>query len=353
LLAAQRPQVVHFHAFTPAVSVLWLEAARALGIACVYTYHTPTLACGRGTLLRWGRVPCDGRLTPWRCAACTLHGLGMGKAVACGLAALSPLTAPLFSKVPFRIWPLIRQRSVAVRCWLGGMQRVVALSAWSRAVMERNGVPAAKLRLVRHGLAAGGQTERRGDAEMSGCGDGARLRLGFFGRVDRAKGLALLAQVLRLRPDLAVELHCHLVGESSAERKLRVLVDEMRADDRVRIHPPAPPERVIDLMAGYDAVLVPSQGFETGPLVVLEAFAAGVPVIGSDLGGIAEWVTQGLNGLLCPPGDAEAWALALDGLSKNADLRVRLRAGVKPPPAMTEVAARMVEIYQEAMNEAA
>jgi glycosyltransferase involved in cell wall biosynthesis len=127
----------------------------------------------------------------------------------------------------------------------------------------------------------------------------------------------------------------------------------MRADDRVRIHPPAPPERVIDLMAGYDAVLVPSQGFETGPLVVLEAFAAGVPVIGSDLGGIAEWVTQGLNGLLCPPGDAEAWALALDGLSKNAELRARLRAGVKPPPAMTEVAARMVEIYQEAMNEAA
>lgn len=352
LLAENRPDVVHFHAFSPSVSTLWLDAARAVGIPCVYTYHTPTLACGRGTLLRWGAVPCDGRMTPLRCAACTLHGMGVAKAGAWGLALASPMAGLFLSRAPFRIWPLTRLRIRAVRRWLGGMGRIVALSAWSRAVMERNGVPATRLRLVRHGLAGGGVSMPGRQAESPGPRQG-RLRLGFFGRVDRAKGLALLAEVLRQRRDLDLELHCHLIGETDAGPELRALVHQMRGDARVYIHPPAAPEAVVGLMAGYDAVLVPSQGFETGPLVVLEAFAAGVPVIGSDLGGIAEWVTQDLNGMLCPPADVRAWGLALERFTTDAALRARLREGVKPPPAMTEVACRMAEIYTEAMTEAA
>ncbi len=356
LLAEMKPDVVHFHAFGPSVSVLWLEAARAMRIACVYTYHTPTLACGRGTLMRWGKVPCDGRMTPLRCAACTLHGLGVAKSAALALAALSPFTGLFWSKVPFRIWPLIWLRIRAARQWLAGMQRVVSLSAWSKSVMERNGVPATRLRLLRHGLAGGGKINtspddeagKRADEPMQGV-----VRVGFFGRVDRAKGLRVLAEVMRLRPKLAIKLHCHLIGESSAEPALQELVKGMRQDQRVQIHPPVSPDCVVGVMAGYDAVLVPSEWLETGPLVVLEAFAAGVPVIGSDLGGIAEWVLHGQNGLLCPAGDGEAWAEALEMFATEATLRARLRAGVQPPPSMVEVAAQMVKIYQEAIDDAA
>ncbi len=348
LLEERLPDVVHFHAFTPVVSVLWLQAARDRGIACVYTYHTPTLACGRGTLLRWGEVPCDGQMKPLRCAACTLHGLGLARSASWALALGSSVTAPLFSRVPFRIWPLMRLRRRAVRRWMRGMNRIVALSTWSRVVLERNGVPGTRLRLVRHGLEPPGAGGLKG-VEAEGA---VVIRLGFFGRVDRAKGLGLLAEVLRLRPDLKLELHCHLIGEASAEPILQEKLRRLREDPRVRVHAAAPPESVIRVMSGYAAVLVPSQGFETGPLVVLEAFAAGVPVIGSDLGGIAEWVTQEVDGLLCPAGDAGAWGLALERFTTDAALRMRLREGVKPPPAMTEVAARMVEIYTEAMTDA-
>ncbi len=347
LLEERRPDVVHFHAFTPVISVLWLQAARDRGIACVYTYHTPTLACGRGTLLRWGEVPCDGEMKPLRCSACTLHGLGVARPASWALTLFSAVTARLFSRVPFRIWPLMRLRRQAVRRWMGEMNRIVALSTWSKALLERNGVPGARLRLVRHGLACPGLgAPEGGTAEGAGV-----IRLGFFGRVDRAKGLGLLAEVLRLRPDLNVEVHCHLIGEAAAEPKMQEMLRRLRADARVRVHEAAPPESVVRVMSGYAAVLVPSQGFETGPLVVLEAFAAGVPVIGSDLGGIAEWVTKEVDGLLCPAGDAGAWGLALERFTTDAALRMRLREGVKPPPGMTEVAARMVEVYKEAMTD--
>ena len=56
-------------------------------------------------------------------------------------------------------------------------------------------------------------------------------------------------------------------------------------------------------LSRIDVLAVPSQWLETGPLVVLEAFAAGTPVIGSDLGGIRELVSDGRDGLLVPHDD--------------------------------------------------
>ncbi len=347
LLEERRPEVVHFHAFTPVVSRLWMLAAKMRGVSCVYTFHTPTLICARGTLLLRGRVPCDGEMKPLRCAECTLQGLGVPGPAAFMLALLSPITAPLFSKVPFRMWPLMRLRLEAVRGWLVGMNRVVVLNAWSKAVLKRNGLAESHLCVVRHGLAHPAVGLQKAD----GMKKPDQVRLGFFGRVDRAKGLGLLAKVLEAWPDLKLELHCHLIGEDAAEPGMQEVVKRLRADSRVRLHPTEPPESVIRVMSGYDAVLVPSLGFETGPLVVLEAFAAGVPVIGSDLGGIAEWVTHEADGLLCPPGDVKAWGDALERFTMDAALRQRLCAGVRPPPAMSDVAARMVEVYMEARSD--
>ena len=76
-----------------------------------------------------------------------------------------------------------------------------------------------------------------------------------------------------------------------------------------------PPTDVVERLSVYDVVAVPSQGLETGPLVVLEAFAAGVPVLGSAIGGIADKVNDGVDGFLVRPFDSETeWASALEAL---------------------------------------
>lgn len=348
VLDAEKPEVVHFHAFSPAISVLWLEAVRSRGIPCVYTYHTATLACMRGTLMRWGRIPCDGEMTPLRCAACYLHGLGVPRPLSCSMAVLSPVAQYLSSRVPFRSVPLTRMRQESARRWLDGMNCIVVLCQWGREVMSRNAIPAEKLRVVRHGLAVGGRRESSAARPAPGS-EGDVVKLAFFGRLDRTKGLHVLMAALERQPDLKLELHCHLIADEAAKASMRDVFARLQADARVRLHPPVSPDQVVNVMAGYDAVVIPSIGLETGPLVVLEAFAAGVPVLGSNLGGIPEWVTHEQDGLLVRAGDAEAWAHALNRFVHDSALRSRLRVGVKAPPTMADVAVKMDEIYREVL----
>ena len=73
----------------------------------------------------------------------------------------------------------------------------------------------------------------------------------------------------------------------------------------------------------FDVLVVPSLWLENSPLVIHEAFMAGVPVVGSRIGGIPDLVEEGISGLLVDPGSPEALAQALETLAAD---RPRLEA---------------------------
>jgi glycosyltransferase involved in cell wall biosynthesis len=112
------------------------------------------------------------------------------------------------------------------------------------------------------------------------------------------------------------------------------------------LHDPVSADDVVKTIAQYDVLAAPSQQFETGPLVVLEAFAAGLPVIGTRLGGIAELVQDGVNGLLVDAGSEIAWAKALRQLVEQPELLQRWRSGVRPPRTIDAVADDMAAVYR-------
>jgi glycosyltransferase involved in cell wall biosynthesis len=100
-------------------------------------------------------------------------------------------------------------------------------------------------------------------------------------------------------------------------------------------------------MAPYDLVdilAVPSTCYETGPFVVLEAHAAGIPVVGSNLGGIAERVTPGRDGLLFPMGDARALAHILLELWQAPGKLAELRP-TGPVRTIADVARETLDTY--------
>src|SRR5205807_8196792 len=138
--------------------------------------------------------------------------------------------------------------------------------------------------------------------------------------------------------DLPVELHICATGTGTASEKYRRDVQRAAAcDQRIRFFPATAHELVDAFLVGIEALAVPSQWMETGPLVVLEAFAAGTPVIGSNLGGIAELVHHEQNGLLVEAGSRDQWIATVNRVLSDDALIERLRAGVIPPRSIADV----------------
>lgn len=342
------PAVVHLHAHTSAVSACLADVAHDMGAKVVFTYHTPTASCARGTMMLFGAAACDGAVERRRCTACALRSSGAPRALAWLAAALPEAAAGRLARLPVEAGPAARLRApglIARRgAWFaalaGRADAVVAVCAWVRTVLLRNGVPPGKITLSRQGIrkaAAHPPCPRR-----SG---GGPLRIVYFGRLDRVKGVDLLVGALRRRPRADIHADVYAVVQPGSEREARSLRAMASSDPRIRLLAPVPPGDVIRVMSGYDFVAVPSRWLETGPLVVLEAFAAGVPVIGAALGGIAELVHDGLDGILLPPDDPEAWARMLDRLTADPGMAERLRGNIMPPRTMEDVAAEMAGLY--------
>ena len=96
-----------------------------------------------------------------------------------------------------------------------------------------------------------------------------------------------------------------------------------------------------------DVLVVPSRWYENAPGVIFEAFAAGMPVIATDLGGMSEFVKPGKNGLLFALDDAEDLAGRLRALIEERGLLERLRAGIKPVKGVGEYAGELIELYSD------
>ena len=355
ILAEEAPDLVHQHALTPACSVEVAERVKASGRPLVFTYHTPTVSCVRSTLLRWGRDVCDGRLDAGTCSACLLdaHGVsaGMGRVVSAvgtvvggGLEAVGAAGGAFTA---LRMPGLVRRQHSAIRRLFEICDAIVAPAPWVRDLLLTNGVSGDRIVLSRHGVAsdtAGKPATRRSDRSA--------LRIVHLGRVDAAKGTRLLLDAMSMCPGALVELDIYGVSQDDGSRSLLERIEaDTRSDVRVRFLPPVPHDRVVTTLATYDAVAVPSQGLETGPLVVLESFAAGVPVIGSDLGGIAEKVRHGVDGLLVRPFDSAArWADVLTRAAADAPAVRALAENVRAPRSPEAVADEMLSLYGRMMH---
>lgn len=347
ILSREKPDVVHFHAMTPTVSLRWLEQARRVGAACVFTHHSATFSCPRGTLMWRGRKPCEVAPSALECSACLFQGRGLPDLLAKPAAALTWFGRwwPQ-GRAASQILPLLQRRGRSLRRWLDGMDAIVVLCDWSRRLMEqRLAVRPERLHLVRH--AVDGAPSRL--AQRPACDLG--LRLGFFGRADPSKGLGLLLQAMALQPDLALRLEVYLVGDEQSRRQAREAVGAVGMDERVQWCAALPPAEVPAAMARCDVVVVPSQWMETGPLVVLEALNAGVPVLGSNLGGIAEWLRHDLDGWLLSWNDAQAWADAFAQLCARPEILARWQQTLRGPGSCAEWIGAVLQVYEKAIHQ--
>jgi glycosyltransferase involved in cell wall biosynthesis len=175
-----------------------------------------------------------------------------------------------------------------------------------------------------------------------------------LGRIDvYQKGLDRLVQAFDHIAWKAPELRLVIAGGGtpSQRERLEALVREASSRDRIRLTGQVDGRTAARLVAGAELLAMPSR-YEAWPLTALEAGAAGVPVVGSDIVGVRDAAPpypRG-HGLLVPDGDIEALAAAMLEVAANRDLRERLgRAGREWSGQFTwdALAERQLRFYEE------
>ncbi len=353
ILDEEQPDVLHQHALTPACSSDFSRHAKARGIPVVFTYHTPTVTCQRGTLMEWGTTPCDGRLDVARCTACSLQGLGAGVSASRLLAQVPDAGGRLLGTLGLSggAWTALRMSSLLsarhhdVLELFERVDRIVVLAPWVAGLLRGNGVAEEKLVPSLHGI------EQQRPPIAGRRREKAPLRVAHLGRLDPTKGTMLLVEALQHIPETDISLDIFGVVQNGGGPLVEALAQAASEDPRVHLHPAIAHADVIATLRDFDIVAVPSQWMETGPLVALEAFAAGVPVVGSALGGLADKIRHDENGLLVRPHDSvDAWREALQRCRGNRALVARLAAGVSRPKSMDDVAGEMHAIYVDLVD---
>jgi len=350
ILDEEKPDIVHMHSLTYASSPGLAAESKKRGLAVVFSYHTPSVSCQTGSLVTWKKEICKGLLDARSCSVCAICRHNIPGFMARLLADTPTFLSRLIERgrLNGRLFTAIRMRSLVGRriLLLGDFFKdvdcVIALNEWSGELLSNNNIIKSKIALVRHGI-----YQNTGDKIKKNISAHTyRLKLAYMGRLDQAKGIDLVIRAFSLLGNEPMDLDIYGIVQDETSGKFAAKIRAIASSDsRIVFLPPVPYAETIDRLKNYHYLIVPSLCMETGPLVALEALASGTPVIGSNMGGIAEIIQDGRNGMLVEPGSARAWINVLRKVSRNRQLLVKLRQGIKPPRTMHEVAGETAAVY--------
>lgn len=318
LLQEFRPDVVHIH-HVLLLGVEFIAIVRRVlpDARIVMTLHDYYAICAHdGLMMRTrGRERCN-QASPNRCNTC-----------------FPDISADRF---------LLRERYL--KTLFTQVDRFIAPSRFIRDRYIAWGLPATSIDVVPNGQPAAPVAPHRSSA------DGRRSVFGYFGNLNPWKGASTLLKASRRLIDQGAErfeLRLHggaLFQAQNFVEEIDTLVRE--TEPHVVRLGPYRRDNIPALMAAVDWVVVPSIWWENAPLVIQEAFHHRRPVIVSDIGGMAEAVQDGVNGIHVRPDDPAALANIMKLAMETPDLWESLVEGIKPPPSITEVAARHLDLYR-------
>jgi GT2 family glycosyltransferase/glycosyltransferase involved in cell wall biosynthesis len=348
-----RPDIAHVHHLTCLSTGIVFELTDR-GIPTVLTLHDYWLLCHRGQLLDLNLQRCNGPLEHGcaRCIGTAGHG---GSALYAGARVVRALESRLPEGVsrPIRrgaekvAAQLVNPADDPVAARLAHMRRVLdsvdRVLAPSRHMRDRflPIVSAERIDVSEYGV----ERERFGSAPSARASQ--PLRLGFLGSLMLSKAPHLAIEAFQRLPDGSAALT--VAGGHSpyhGDDRYRAQLEPLLQTPGVTAVGPVTPDAVPELLASLDLLIVPSVWEENSPLVIREAFAAGVPVVASRIGGIPETVAEGRGGLLFEPGDAGDLARVLTRVLNQPDLLATLRSTIPAVRDIEDDASATRELYQ-------
>ncbi len=336
-----QPDLVHFQAGY-LLGVAPLKAAHANGIPTVLTLHDYWFLCPRHTLLRADGILCNEvPQDPAVCAWCVRQNARsfrvlnwLPKDIA--MHAIAALPGRHGVKV-------IANRRETLLPALALPNVVIAPSQFLATYFEPY-VPQGHLEVSPYGLELGASPTH----EQVRLSDGP-VRIAYIGQIAHHKGVHVLVSAFRSMPllDQLVELDIY-GGLEANPGYVSELQKIASGDDRIHFHGRLSNAQIREVLRHVDATVVPSVWFENAPFAITEARAAGVPVLTSALGGMAELVKDEIDGLHFRAGDSVDLQRQIMRLINEPGLLSRLRSGAagNPPRSIDSEVEYLLGIYQ-------
>jgi glycosyltransferase involved in cell wall biosynthesis len=282
LVRKHRSDVVHIHNLTPALSPAVIRGVAAEGIPVLVTLHNYRYMCLPATFLRDDRIceDCLGHI-PWRGV---YHRCYRGSTLASGVMATA---FTLHGKLGT----------------FGKVAKFLAVSSFVKEKYIEAGFPPESIAIKSNFAWPAEVREGAGDYFL------------FAGRLSAEKGVETLIKAWDRSLGRLV-----IVGDGPQGSMLRA-----SASDGVEFRGFVPGEQIPEILKAARALLLPSICYEAQPRTVLEAYAVGVPVLASDIGGISDLVSDGTTGFAVSPHDLEAWKHTMGRLN-NDSLAINLGA---------------------------
>lgn len=274
---AFKPAVVHAHNLFPLISPSAYDACVDASIPVVQTLQNYRQVCPNALLLRGGRIceTCLKKIVPW---PGVIHGCYRSSHVQ---------STAVATMIAFH-----RLRGT----WQKRVNVYIVLTEFQKAKMIHAGLPAEKIMIKPNFI-----------FDPGGGAQGGNFAL-FVGRLAPEKGLGTVLRAYKLA-NLDVSLK--ICGRGTQEVESRAAIGQSNLGRWITLVGEKAKQEVLGLMKAARFLVFPSVWYEGFPLTIVEAFACGLPVIASRIGGIPEIVEDGRTGWLVEPGNPDAWARAI------------------------------------------
>lgn len=337
LLDKIQPDCIHFQHLVN-LSASLIEVANQEGIPTVLTLHDYWFICPTTNLFQYNSVTCDGPdEEAENCFGCwTWREAEILSKASKNLLVSKMVSDKVFNLVLMRInQKRFGWRKGYLKLILQKVDQIIAPSVFLRDVFIKFGIPETKIVYSENGydLNLFNGFKKKNHKEIV---------FGFVGSVVKPKGVEVLVEAFNKIDSETVELRIY--GNYKPMSKFFKSLKTKSRNKNVRFM-----GRFTDLKNPFseiDILIVPSIWFETGgPLVVKEAFAAGIPVIASNIGCIPEFVKDKVNGLLFKAGDPNDLREKIRMIVDDASLIAKLKTNIILPRSIEDQAKEIEELY--------
>ena len=325
VVTQSRPDLVHIQ-HLQGLPVALVREIQEWRIPFVITLHDYWWFCANAQLLtNYSRLICNGPQAHLNCARCAI-----ARADQLLLWPALPALAGLLTYRNFLLGRVLR-----------AAHQLIAPTDFVRDLYAAHGAPPERLQVIPHGLPLLRTNTRRTRQPAN------PIRFAYIGGLSWQKGVHVL---LKAFEGLEKDAELWVAGDETADPAYASSLRQL-APSGVSFLGDLTRQKVWETLAQIDVLIVPSLWYETFVFVVSEAFAAGIPVVASRLGPLADRIHDGINGLLVPPNDSEILHQTLSHLIQHPDLLSQLGDGIGPVETIETHVTKLEAVYDTVLGE--